>query len=267
VRKLFCGLAAAATTAWAAAANAGWAASLDLERFHWEEATTPPVTEQGPRVGFSWEFEQLRPAGWQFAYRGQFRYGTVDYNGSFLFSGEKATARVEYTGLLNEAQAIYRVPGSPFGLELVGGLGLDYWRRNILPDQIEDYSVLFLRAGLNADPRGSQGWFGGAGLKFPLYVLENAHLDAIGFDQNPLLEPQGEVSAYAQLGYRFAPQWSVIGYYDSYRFGQSADVAATSSDPGICPPTTPGVPRRCSFAVHQPASRIDTFGLRLRYSF
>jgi hypothetical protein len=256
VRKLVCSLAAAAISLWAAAANAGWSASLDLERFKWEEATNPTVKEQGPRVGLTWEYEQLRAAGWRFAYRGQLRYGTVDYTGSFLFTGGTATARVEYTGLLNEVQGIYRFPGSPFGLELVGGLGWDYWQRNILPGQKEDYSVLFLRTGLNVDPRSPRGWFGGAGVKFPFSVSEDAHLNDIGFDQNPRLEPQGEPSPYAQVGYRFSPQWSLIGYYDSYRFGESKAVPATNS---AFPGTT--------FLVFQPSSRVDTLGLRARYSF
>ena len=103
--------AAAVLALWAAAANAGWSASLDLERFQWEEATSPPVTERGPRYGFSWEYERLRATGWQFAYRGQFRYGTVNYTGSFLFTGGAATARTEYKGIVNEAQGIYRFAG------------------------------------------------------------------------------------------------------------------------------------------------------------
>jgi hypothetical protein len=256
VRKLLGSAAAAALALWAAAANAGWSASLDIERFKWEEATEPKVTEEGPRVGFSWEYEQLRSAGWQFAYRGQFRQGTVDYTGSFLFTGGAATARTEYTGVVNEAQGIYRFPGNPYGFELVGGLGWDLWERNILPNQKEDYSVLFLRTGVNFDARANQGWFGGGGLKLPFYVSENAHLDEIGFASNPRLEPQGEVSGYAQLGYRFSPQWSVIGYYDSYRFGESKSVATTNSG---FPGTT--------FNIFQPSSRVDTLGLRVRFSF
>jgi len=256
VKHLVRSAAAALLASWAAAANAGWSASLDLERFRWQEDTNPSVTEVGPRIGLTLEYEQLRAAGWQFAYRGQFRYGTVDYTGSFLFTGGTATARVEYTGLVNEAQGIYRFPGSSLGLELVGGLGWDYWQRNILPDQKEDYSVLFLRAGLNVDPRARSGWFGGAGVKFPFYVSENAHLDEIGFDQNPRLEPTGEASPYAQLGYRFSPQWSLIGYYESYRFGESNTVQTTN-------PAFPGT----TFLIFQPASRLEALGLRARYSF
>lgn len=254
--KLVRSLAAAALTSVATAANAGWSVSLDAEAFKWEEATTPSVTEKGPRWGFGWEYEQLKPAGWQFAYRGQFRRGTVDYTGSFLFTGGPATARTEYTGVVNEVQGIYRFPDSPIGLELLGGLGWDLWQRNILPNQKEDYSLFYLRLGLNIDPRLAQGWFAGGGFKLPLYVYENAHLDELGFDHNPALEPQGEWSFYAQLGYRFSRSWSVLGYYDSYRLGESNSVATTRRD-------TPG----STFNVFQPASSIDTFGVRLRYSF
>ena len=250
VRNLAALALAGLVVSWAAAAHAGWSVSLDAEAFKWQEQTDPIVKETGPRWGFSWEYEQLRPQGWQFAYRGQFRRGTVDYSGSFLFGGGPATARTEYTGVVNEEQGIYRFAG---GLELLGGLGIDYWRRNILPDQNEDYLVLFGRLGLNFDRRSARTWFGGGGVKYPFHVSENAHLDEVGFDQNPRLTPKGQASLYGQVGYRFTPQWSLIGYYDSYRFGESDAVLASS-----------GVP---TFLVFQPASRVDTLGIRLRYSF
>jgi hypothetical protein len=254
VRKLACSAAAAALAAWVPAANAGWSASLDFEHFRWEEATSPTVSETGPRFGLTLEYEQLRPAGWQFAYRGQFRNGTVDYNGSFLFTGGPATARTEYMGLVNEAQGIYRFAASP--MELVSGIAWDYWERNILPDQKEHYSVFFLRLGMNFDPRSPRGWFAGGGVKLPFYVAEDAHLDEIGFQPNTRLEPKGEPSVYAQVGYRFSRQWSLIGYYDSYRFRESKPVTATRPD-------TPGT----TFLVFQPASSVDTLGARLRFSF
>jgi len=266
VTHVFRSSAALVFALWAGAASAGWSVSLDAESFKWREdlSPQPPVTEKGPRWGLGWEYEQLRPAGWQFAYRGQFRHGTVDYTGWYLFDpSTPATARTQYTGLVNELQGIYRFGASPLGFELVGGLALDYWRRNILPDQKEDYSVLFLRLGFNLDPRAASGWFTGAGFKFPFYAAENGHLQDLGFDQNPTLEPKGRPSLYAQLGYRFTPQWSLIGYYDSYRFAESNPVFLTSSDPGVCAPFAPP----CDAKVVQPASKVDTLGLRLRYSF
>lgn len=248
VRRVFLGVAFCLLSG---GAHAGWSLSADLESFKWGEAGTPSVTEKGARYGLSWGFIQARPAGWQFAYRGQFRRGTVDYTGAFLFTGQPATARTRYTGLVNEAQGIYRFPQSP-GVELVGGLGYDYWERSI-SDQREDYSVVFARLGLNVDPRASGGWFGGGGLKLPVRVSEDAHLDELGFDHNERLRPKGRVSLYAQAGYRFTPRWSLIGYYDGYRFGESNQVRATSAG--------------TQFLVFQPASNADSYGLRLEYSF
>src|SRR5207244_10276287 len=82
VMRLLAGLLLFAASA---AAHAGLSFSADLEGFKWEESSAPSVTEKGGRYGFSWGFLQERDAGWQFAYRGQFRRGTVDYTGSFLF--------------------------------------------------------------------------------------------------------------------------------------------------------------------------------------
>ena len=238
-----------------AAAHAAWSVSADLEAFQWKEDGIPSVTETGPRWGASWGYLHERDSGWQWAYRGQFRRGTLDYEGAFLFSGQPTTARTRYTGLLNEFQGIYRFPNS-HGVELLGGVGFDYWERKILPDQKEDYAVVFARLGINIDPRASQGFFGGAGLKLPLYVAENAHLDELGFDQNEILHPKGELSGYAQLGYRFQHRWSLIGYYEGYRFGESNPVSTTSA-------AFPGT----QFVIFQPASKVDSFGVKLQYEF
>ena len=248
-------LAGAALLLVSAGAHAAWSVSADLEAFHWKEDGSPSVIETGPRWGASWGYLHERDSGWQWAYHGEFRRGTVNYEGAFLLSGQPTTARTRYTGLLNELQGIYRFPDS-HGVELLGGLGFDYWERNILPDQIEDYSVVFARFGLNLDPRSSTGFFGGFGVKLPLYVGENAHLDEIGFDQNETLHPKGNLSAYAQLGYRIQRRWSVIGYYDGYRFGESKPVTATSA-------AFPGT----QFMIFQPASKIDSFGVKLQYEF
>jgi len=238
-----------------AGVHAAWSVSADFETFQWKEDGTPSVTETGQRWGFSWGYLQERDSGWQWAYRGQFRRGTVNYEGAFLFSGQPTTARTRYTGLLNEMQGIYRFPDS-HGVELLGGVGLDYWERNILPNQKEDYAVVFARFGLNIDPRSSRGFFGGFGVKLPVYVAENAHLDEIGFDQNETLNPKGNLSAYAQLGFRFQRRWSLIGYYDGYRFGESKAVTTTSA-------AFPGT----QFVIFQPASKVDSFGVKLQYEF
>jgi hypothetical protein len=248
-------LLAAALLLLSAGAQASWSVSADVEGYRWAESGDPSVTETGPRYGLSWGYLGERDSGLQFAYRGQFRRGTINYEGAFLFTGQPTTARTRYTGVVNELQGIYRFPHA-LGFELLGGLGLDYWERNILPNQKEDYAVAFARLGFNVDPRARHALFGGAGLKLPFYVSENAHLDELGFDQNDRLHPKGELSVYAHAGYRFAQRWSLIGYYDGYRFGESKTVTSTSS-------AFPGT----QFVLFQPASKVDSFGLKLQYEF
>jgi hypothetical protein len=256
------GLIAVALLLLSAGAQAGWSVSADVEAFRWAESGDPSVTETGPRYGLSWGYLGERDAGWQFAYRGQLRRGTINYEGAFLFTGQPTTARTRYTDLVNELQGIYRFPQS-FGFELLGGLGFDYWERNILPGQLEDYSVVYLRLGVNFDPRENLGFFGGGGLKLPIYVREDAHLADLGATSNPYLEPKGELSVYAELGYRFSPRWSLIGYYDGYRFGESPAARVTSSDATACAPATPP----CPLSFFQPASTVNSYGLRLQYNF
>jgi hypothetical protein len=89
------------------------------------------------------------------------------------------------------------------------------------------------------------------------YAREDAHLRDAGFDQNPILRPGKDPSFYGQVGYRFSRRWSLLGYYDSYRFGRSNAVTATANR------SFPGA----TFSVFQPQSRMDLLGLRLQFTF
>ncbi len=244
-----------------APAHAGWGISAEVERFRWAESTHPRVTETGPMFGIGARFSQERPAGWPFGWRGRLYLGSVDYNGSLLFTGTPVGGTTEYTGLLNEVQAVHRLPGNPQGLEVVSGLIWDYWNRQLSPDQREEYWIASLRLGLQADRRERTGWFGGGGLKYPFYTRENAHFTELGFSSNPRLEPKGAMSLYADLGYRFNRNLSLAAYYDSYRFKES-DPTPGMTNPFV-PDCTP--PRSCRFI--QPTSNVDSLGLRLQYSF
>jgi hypothetical protein len=153
---------------------------------------------------------------------------------------------------MNEFVAIFR-PQSMDRLDFVGTVGLDLWERQLTSVQKEDYSIVFARLGVDYNTRATQGWFASGGVKKPLATAENAHLDDIGFDQNPILRPGKDPSLYAQVGYRFNPHWSVLGYYDSYRFSQSSPEPVTSGG--------------TRFLVFQPESKMDLLGVRLVYSF
>src|SRR5262249_60016228 len=145
-------------------AHAGWYANADVEHFRWAESTNPGVTETGPMLGIGGGYRQLRPEGWQFGWRGRFYYGSVDYNGALLSTNQPATGTSEYTGIVNEGQAIYRLPGNANGREVVSALGLDYWNRQRSADPREEYWVASVKLGLNFDRRGPKSWvWGGDG--------------------------------------------------------------------------------------------------------
>jgi hypothetical protein len=237
---------------------ARWSVSGDAESFHWRESTTPSVSESGPRFGLGGSWRQEKDSGWLLGWRGKLYWGSVDYNGALLFSGAPATGTTDYAGASNELQVIYRPYGGNLDkIDFVGSLGLDAWERNLSAQQKEEYRVAFARLGIEYNDRTSQGWFGGGGIKKPIYAREDAHLTDIGFDQNPLLRPGKDPSLYGQVGYRFNAQWSLVGYYDSYRFGRSSaeTVTARRSFPGR------------TFSVFQPESKMDLLGLRLQFSF
>ena len=234
------------------AARAEWEANVKVERFRWAESTQPGVTETGPRFGIRAAWTQRLPSGLLFGWRGELYGGSVEYSGAQLFPpNNPVSGTTEYTGIINELQAGYRIPSS--GATLVGGLGLDYWNRQLTDVQREQWWVTYLRLGGELGNRARVGFFAGAGVKYPVSIVEDAHLNDIGFDQNPKLHPGRAPSLFAELGYHFARQWTVTGYYDSYRFKQSPGERVTAA----------GVP----FIVFQPESRVDTFGLRLHLHF
>lgn len=236
-------------------ARAEWSVSGDLEHFRWKESTSPGVTETGPISGIGLRWTQDRPAGWTFGYHGRLYFGSVDYDGSLLFSGAPVQGTTEYTGMTHEGQAVYRVPGSAAGAGLVLGLGYDYWNRELTAFQREEYQVLFLRLGGAFDRHESAGWYGGAGLKYPFWIEEDAHFPDLGFVPNPRLSPKGRLGPYAELGYRFNRRWQMSAYYESYRFAESGDVSVIERGTG-----TP-------FSFFQPKSSADMLGLRMHYSF
>ena len=237
----------------ASPAQAEWEANVKLERFRWAEETQPGVTETGPRFGIGLGWIQDRESGWLAAWRGELYGGSVEYTGAELFPpNNPVKGTTEYTGLMSELQAIYRFSNT--GPALLAGLGFDYWNRQLSDIQKEEWTVVFTRLGgeLGNRARRGSGLFAGAGVKYPIYVVEDAHLTDIGFDQNPKLHPGRAPSLYAEIGYRFT-QWTLTGYYDSYRFKQSPGENVTAGG--------------ARFIVFQPKSSVDSFGLRLHIHF
>lgn len=236
------------------AAHAEWDAFVKAERFRWVEDTQPGVTETGPRYGIGLGWTQDRESGWLAAWRGELYGGSVEYNGAELFPPNRPIqGTTEYTGFITELQAILR--SADGRAALIAGLGFDYWNRQLTDVQKEEWYITFARLGAelgNRARRGS-GFFASGGIKYPIYISEDAHLNDIGFDSNPKLHPGRAPSLYAEVGYRFAEQWTLTGYYDSYRFKESPGENVTAG----------GAP----FIVFQPKSSVDTFGLRLHVHF
>ncbi len=74
------------------------------------------------------------------------------------------------------------------------------------------------------------------------------------YTSNPYITPNGAVSGYMELGYRINTKFDLVGYYDSWRFRQSASVIAAD---------TAGNP----WGISQPKSNMDALGAKLLISF
>jgi hypothetical protein len=236
-------------------ARAGLTLSGGVDYLYWNETTVPEVKETGPLFGLGLAYTQNRDAGALFAYRGKLWGGTVNYDGGTLFGGTPVKSTTNYTGLSNELQVRWRKPGNPGGnLDGVLGVGLDVWRRSLSSVQKEDYAIGYLRLGVESGTDDSSKWSVSLGFKSPIWTYQNAHLDQIGFDSNPILHPGKEISPFGSLGYRFTPKLQIVGYYDGFRFGRSAAVQANEVATGLGPTT-----------LVQPASTMSVFGIRVEY--
>jgi len=227
--------------------------SLGLEYLHWDEDTNPAVTETGPLFALGLGYTQDKDSGLLFAYRGRFYIGEVDYDGAGLFTGTPIQGTSRYTGMANEGQLRWRSRMKQnYRADWLLALGLDVWERKLTSSQSEDYQIGYLRLGGEIDVNEGKGWTAGAGVKYPFYTHEDAHLTNIGFDSNPTLEPGPDVSLFAHLGYRFTDRVSLVAYYDGFRFKKSEEEAVSHPVSG-------------SGAIFQPASDLTIIGLKLEY--
>ncbi len=225
------------------------------EYLYWKETTVPEVKETGPLYALGIAYTQNRDAGALFAYRGKLWGGTVDYDGATLFGGTPVESTTNYSGLSNELQVRWRKAGKIGGnLDGILGTGLDVWRRSLSSVQREDYAIGYLRLGVESGTDDSSKWSVSLGLKYPIWTYEDAHLDRIGFDSNPILRPGKEISPFGSLGYRFTPKLQIVGYYDGFRLGRSAAVQANEIASGLGPTT-----------LVQPASTMSVFGIRVEF--
>lgn len=241
-------------------AQAQWDIGGGVERYHWieyPESSGGTPKELGPREAIFVNWTQEGKQGWLFAWRAKIYAGTVNYDTFYLAAPYGAVStKTGYVGAASEGQMFYRTGG----LDFLGGIGLDSWSRDIgnNGNQIEDYSILYVRAGLGlVKSRADTGFHGQLGIKYPVYTNEDAHLKSMGYTTNPALSPKGAVSGYAEFGYRINPRFDLLAYYDSWRFGRSENVMVRKS--GYLP--------GWYSLIYQPKSNMDALGLKLLVSF
>jgi hypothetical protein len=240
-------------------AQAQWDFGTGLESYQWQEFGTGSSgnpKESGIRTSALVNWTQSGD-GARFAWRAKLYAGTVNYDTFVQSTGAAVSTKTDYGGVVNEGQFLYRYHVGSYGLDQVGGLGLDYWRRSIRNgggNQIEDYSILFARAGLRLiKSKLEAGFHGELGIKYPISAHENAHLNSAGYTTNPSLAPKGKVSGYAEFGYRIDTKIDLLMYYDSWRFGRSAQVITKD---------TAGA----TWGIYQPQSNMDAVGIKLLIS-
>lgn len=229
---------------------AHWSISAGGEHFKWTESTAPIVEESGLRWAFDLTWAQSKEPGFSAEYNLKFYVGNVDYTGAFLITGTPINSETHYRGVTNEIRAVYR---TSYLVDFVLAGGWDHWRRELSANQEETFDVLYAKLGAVANTTTKRGGLASFGVKYPLYVKENAHFPSIGFTPNPRLHPKRDFSLYGTLGYRFNPSWDVIAYYDSYRFKQSDAVVVTSGG--------------ASFLFVQPESKMDLVGVKVQLNF
>lgn len=239
-------------------AHAQLTVSAGIEVFDWEEDTSPVVSEDGELLALAIGYTQKADSGFLLGYRGKLWTGTVDYNGSTLFGNIPITGSTGYIGLTNEVQARIRKPldSVNYRRDTLIALGLDWWRRELSSIQKEDFTVLYLRAGMGIDSADSKTWLLEVGAKYPLWVREDAHLTNIGFDSNPRLSPGGRISFFGKAGYRLTHNWNFIAYIDGHRFAQSQSEPVNEVAIGLG-----------QVSVFQPASDMLIIGFRLEHVF
>jgi hypothetical protein len=231
-------------------ASAQLTLGLGARYFRWSEQTAPvSVHEDGPLLAGSLSVVAPRAGTLGFGYRGEGGIGIADYHGSFLAApGTAAHSTTVFGTMTHEAQMHVR---SSVGLEGVLAIGAIWWHRQLSATEQEDYQTIAL--SVSAERVRPRGLNGGAGIRFPLSVREDAHFEELGYDTDPTLKPRGTVGFYGRLRYRFAPHLAGAASYERFGLEKSKPVTLTAR----------GRPADIAF---QPETSHWTLGLGLEYS-
>jgi hypothetical protein len=240
-----------------AVAQAEWSSAAGVDNYSREEALAGSPLALGKnssRYALHLKWVEDGDTGLLYSYSGKLYSGQASYDTRTLTSYSPVTTQTDYNGMAHEGQLISRRYMGNYRLDYVGGLGWDSGRRTANMNQLEDYSVWFLRTGVSLDqPLQGAGFHGGGGLRLPLSINENASWGSAGLSSSPQLAPDKSVSLYAEFAYRTDNYWDIVGYYDSWRLRQPAPVEAYSGS--------------SLYSIVQPQSGMNTLGLKAMYSF
>jgi hypothetical protein len=207
--------------------NGIWQLGVGAENYTWKESPQGSATnpkESGNRLVLNIGWKPANTSSDPYlTYAGKIYGGTVNYDTSTIATNTPVQTSTDYFGMRNEAIGV--VPAKI--IDLVAGLGYDYWSRSIADGSFvsgntlysvqgytETYSILFLRLGVSMKLFDSVELSGG--IKHTLQNTESSGL--AGGD----LHPGSSTSPYLEANYKITQSLSVSGYYDSWRFGQSA---------------------------------------------
>ena len=245
--------------------------NVGIESFRWEEfdAGQSLLRETGPRLTVGVALDHLLHGNLATPYAAEVRgyVGFIDYDGQTQ-AGIPAKTDVDYFGISGEIMGAVRLAGNS-RMDLLGGLGVDTWTRDIQNGVAdngsvalgyrEDYFILYGKLGPGFRfQHGATRSYLQFGIKYPFYTHENAYLSTIGFDSDVELKPGRKISGFAR--WRMSrgregdkPRFGASIYYDSFRFSASGSKIVSAGG--------------TLFSVHQPESRMDVLGARLEYYF
>lgn len=201
-----------------------------LSHVTWTESD-PSAKESGLVYGLGvsakfYPYEQLT-----LKFKAEGGISRLNYDGQLLFGIPQST-HTNYVTAKFETDAgwIFPLVDDKLHIEPFGGLGFTWWRRGIestsdFSGLTENWYTVYGKAGLYVEYSipDSTLIFAEGGVKLPLYTRNVADLSIPGMGQ-VTLDPQGQISAFAQLGARYSVLQATV-FYDSYSFAPSGTSA------------------------------------------
>lgn len=230
------------------------------EAFRWQErdaAGRRLLGEHGLRwtLGASVDNFHRRAPGplWDLGARGYL--GRVEYDGQDTGRRFVATT-TSYTGIAAELVGGWRLSGAPVTVDLLGGVGVEHWRRDIrgasnaeglrVAGFIEDYTITFGRVGLGLTHEAMPSGYLTVGYRIPFHTREDIVIDRESIELEPGRNPSVFVAwriALRGAAEREASRRYLRVYYETWRFDRSPSVPVGN------------------LSVWQPESDMDVLGV------